>query len=373
MKSVYLEKSDCCGCSACYNICPCNAIRMKSDDEGFLYPFINQDLCIDCGKCRFVCPFIIPNQLKAKKEPTFFYAKHKSDDVLYNSTSGGAFTAISDVILKNSGVVYGADFNESFDVVHTRAENAQQRDRLRISKYAQSNLTNIFEQVKIDLQNNKKVLFTGTPCQNAGLKGYLGNSSLTKNLYLCDLICHSIPSPLVWKDYIKYLEKTHHSKLYQVKFRTKLQGWSLEASTKGLMYVLDNDKEHYHLDNIFYNLFFGELTIIRPSCEKCPFTDIYRVGDITIADYWGIEKYAPELMDSKGVSVIFVNNEKGANIFEQLKDNIHWQQRDKIESITEQERLSKPIKLPGNREQFWKEYRSHSFEYIVEKLNRKYK
>ena len=158
--------------------------------------------------------------------PEFFVAKHKADDVLMKSTSGGAFTAISDVILHQGGDIYGADYDQEFRVVHKQAENEEQRNRMRISKYVQSDLGKVFQMVESDLKNHKVVLFTGTPCQIAGLRGYLGKSPLIKNLYLCDLICHSIPSPLIWNDYKNILEKEYGGKLIDVQFRTKAIDWN---------------------------------------------------------------------------------------------------------------------------------------------------
>ncbi|NEU06595.1 Coenzyme F420 hydrogenase/dehydrogenase, beta subunit C-terminal domain [Clostridium senegalense] len=369
MENVYLRKEDCCNCSACYNTCPTQAISMKSDEEGFLYPVIDKELCIDCHSCVNICPLIYDGNYKEKTVPNFLVAKHKREEVLMNSTSGGVFTAISDVILKEGGVVYGADFDDEFHVLHKRAENYEQRNRMRISKYVQSNMGNTFEQVKKDLMNKRKVLFTGTPCQNAGLRGYMGDSSLVENLYLCDVICHSIPSPLVWEDYKRLLEKEYKGKLTSIQFRSKTIDWSRENSNKTFLFTTSHS-EKIHTDERFYQLFFGNKTIMRPSCEQCPFTDIHRASDITIADYWGIEKYAPEWNDKKGVSLILINNEKGSNLLKKCSEELKYETRPMEESLAEQQRLSESIKFPKKREKFWHDYRKYGFEYIIEKLTK---
>jgi coenzyme F420-reducing hydrogenase beta subunit len=367
MERIYLMKKDCSGCSACCNICPTQAIYMKRDEEGFLYPVIDQVLCIDCHRCVNICPIIRDGNYKEKTIPEFLVAKHKSEEVLMNSTSGGIFTAISDAILRQGGVVYGADYDHEFHVQHNRAENCEQRNKMRISKYVQSNMGDIYKQIKKDLMDKRKVLFTGTPCQNAGLRGYMGNSPLTKNLYLCDLICHSIPSPLIWEDYKKVLEKEYGGKLTSIQFRSKVIDWSRENSNKTFMFSTSHSQE-IHSDDRFYQLFFGEKTIMRPSCEQCRFTDIHRVADITIADYWGIEKYAPEWMDKKGVSLILINNIKGAALFEKCSEELKYEKRPKEESLAEQQRLGEPIRFPESRQKFWDDYRKYGFEYIIEQL-----
>ncbi|KGK86737.1 Coenzyme F420 hydrogenase/dehydrogenase, beta subunit C-terminal domain [Clostridium sp. HMP27] len=367
MEKVYSKKENCSGCSACFNACPTKAIHMEPDQEGFLYPVIDQALCVDCRKCVNICPIICEGNYKQQSEPEFLVAKHKSEDVLMSSTSGGAFTALSDAVLKEGGIIYGVDYDDEFRVLHKRTETIEGRNRMRVSKYVQSNMGNIFQQIEKDLLNKRTVLFTGTPCQTAGLRAYMRYSSLTENLYICDLICHSIPSPLVWEDYKKLLEKEHGGKLTDIQFRSKIIDWSRENSNKTFLYKTSTSEE-VHNDERFYKLFFGAKTITRPSCSECRFTDIHRTSDITIADYWGIEKYAPEWMDTKGVSVILVNNEKGAKLLEKCSDALKYEKRPKEESLTEQQRLSEPVQFPEDRHKFWEDYREHGFGYIIEQL-----
>ena len=367
MKSVYLKKEDCCGCSACYNICAKHAITMKPDEEGFLYPKINRSLCVDCGRCTAICPLIHERNYKEDSTPRFYVARHKSQEVLWQSTSGGAFTAISDAILRQSGVIYGADYDEDFRVFHQRAETPEQRDRMRISKYVQSDMRDTYTQIKVDLKKERMVLFTGTPCQAAGLRGFMGNTPLLDRLYICDIICHSIPSPLIWEDYKRLLEREQGGRIISVQFRSKKDGWSRANSNKGFLFTTDRSSEIQE-DDRFYHLFFKSGAITRPSCSQCRFTDIHRASDVTIADYWGIEKYSPEWFDPLGVSVILVNSEKGIVLFDRCRQDLVGEERPQEESLKEQKRLSEPSKLPKNRSLFWEDYKRFGLEYVIGKL-----
>lgn len=367
MNSVYLKKEDCCGCSACYNVCAKQAITMKPDEEGFLYPEIDQGNCVDCGRCSEICPLTNKGNYKETDMPRFYVARHKAEEVLRQSTSGGAFTAISNVILRQNGVIYGADYDEDFHVLHQRAETAGQRDRMRISKYVQSDMRDIFTQIKADLQEGRKVLFTGTPCQAAGLRGFMGKSRLTDRLYICDLICHSIPSPLIWEEYKQLLERENGGKLVNVQFRSKKHGWSRANSNKGFLFSTERNPDILQEDDRFYHLFFTVGAITRPSCSQCRFTDIHRASDLTIADYWGIEKYSPDWFDPLGVSVILVNSPKGADLFDQCREELLAEERPKEESLNEQRRLSESSQFPKNRSLFWEDYRRFGFEYVIRK------
>jgi len=367
MKSVYLKKEDCCGCSACYSVCAMQAITMKPDEEGFFYPKIDQIHCVDCGRCTEICPVTHKDNYKKSGTPHFYVARHKSQEVLWQSTSGGAFTAISDAILRQDGVIYGADYDEGFHVLHQRAKTPEQRDRMRISKYVQSDMGDTYAHINADLQEGLIVLFTGTPCQAAGLRGFMGNSPLMDRLYICDLICHSIPSPLIWEEYKQLLERENCGKLVSVQFRSKRDGWSRANSNKGFLFITDKSPE-IREDDRFYQLFFKVGAITRPSCSQCRFTDIHRVSDLTIADYFGIEKYSPEWFDPLGVSLILVNSPKGADLFDQCRQELLVEERPKEESLNEQKRLREPTQIPENRSLFWEDYRRFGFEYVIGKI-----
>lgn len=365
MISVFFNREDCCGCSACQQICPQNAIVMNPDEEGFLYPNINEDLCVDCKLCRKVCPILHADNIKEASLPMVYAAKHKSEIVRMTSTSGGAFTAISDYILKQNGIVYGVDFAENFKVCHKKAVTAPERDRFKMSKYVQSNLKNTFADIKRNLSAGRLVLFTGTPCQAAGLRSFIGTHPYAKNLYISDVICYGIPSPLIWQEYLQDLENKYDDKIQSVEFRSKVFGWNRENSGKNFMFTTKNSGKAY-INNDYYSLFFSARTIMRPSCYQCKFTDLKRPSDITIADYWGIEKYAPEFADSKGVSLLLINSAKGKLLFEYIKNDFEYIERPENECLSEQPRLCRPVKLPEIRSQFWQDYLNKGFSYLID-------
>lgn len=226
------DKADCCGCTACASICPKDAITMEPDTLGFKYPNVDLSKCIDCGLCEKVCAF---NENYDKslnlKEPEIYAARHKDMHEIETSRSGAAFIAISDRILEKCGVVYGAGYADHFRVVHKRATTKEERDEFKGSKYVQSDLNGVFRQVKKDLKEGLTVLFSGTPCQTSGLASYVGKK-LRENLILVDIVCHGVPGPYMWRDYLDYLEKKQGSKICWVSFRDKQKyGWAAHKET----------------------------------------------------------------------------------------------------------------------------------------------
>ena len=224
--------SDCCGCTACASICAHDAITMKPDNLGFLYPEVDTSKCSDCGLCEKVCAFH-DNYDKSLNLPTpnAYAARHKDMKEVETSRSGAAFIAISDYIIENGGVVYGAGYTDHFRVVHKRAVTKEERNEFKGSKYVQSDLNSVFRQVKDDLKNGKVVMFSGTPCQTAGLHSFIGKK-LRENLFLVDIVCHGVPGSFIWRDYLSYLEKKHGSEIYYVNFRDKnMFGWKAHKET----------------------------------------------------------------------------------------------------------------------------------------------
>lgn len=226
------DKSQCCGCTACASICPNDAILMKPDALGFLYPVVDSDKCTDCGLCEKVCAFHAnydtSNNLPV---PEVYAARHKNMQEVETSRSGAAFIAISDWILDQDGVVYGVGYTDHFRVVHKRATTKEERNEFKGSKYVQSDLDDIFRQVKQDLKDGRIVLFSGTPCQTAGLKSFI-SKTLQNNLFLVDIVCHGVPSPYIWRDYIEYLEKKYGDRIVKVNFRDKEEfGWSAHCES----------------------------------------------------------------------------------------------------------------------------------------------
>ena len=365
MISVYDKKDDCCGCTACEHICPTNAIKMVPDEEGFLYPETDQELCIDCGKCIESCAFQKGYDVSDNyKNPNVYALKHKLDDVRKKSSSGGAFTAISDYILSEGGVIYGAAFDETMAVLHKRAETASERNKFRGSKYVQSNLNDVYSQVKKDLKDDRIVLFTGTGCQAAGLKRYLMKSNVNvEKLLLVDFICHGTPSPLVFKDFITYLEKNNKTKVVQYKFRSKIMGW---GHTEEAIFLDGRNDYKSTRSQLYKQLFYANLCI-RPSCHACRYANMVRPSDITIADFWGIDNYFPEFKDSLGVSAVIINTSKGAKVYSKIVDNIESISSTIEDCSSGQRNLREPTPVNPRREAFWSDYHRNGFEYIAKK------
>lgn len=285
------------------------------------------------------------------KMPKVFAVLHRDETVRAASRSGGIFTALSDVVLDQGGTVYGCVLNERFEAVHVRADNKADRDRMRGSKYIQSRMDGTYKNVRQDLVAGRKVLFSGTSCQVAGLKGYLGKQYA--NLLCVDIVCHGVPSPKVWKTYLTWQQTRRRSKIKQVDFRNKGKfGWRNHIETL----CFENGRTVN--SRVFTNLFYGHC-ILRPCCYECPYKSVIHPGDITIADYWGIEKAAPEFDDDKGVSLVLVNNEKGEEAFCAVKNRIRWK-KTRIEDSM-QPPLKAPFPAPENREKFWNDFQHRSF------------
>ena len=288
-------------------------------------------------------------------KPIAYAFKHSSSDIVQLSRSGGIFTAISDYVLSHNGAVFGCVLSDDLQAHHIKATTENDRDKMRGSKYVQSRLDDCFLEVKNELLNGKIVLFSGTSCQVAGLKCFLKDLDTTK-LYLLDIVCHGVPSPLVLKKYIEWQEKENNDRCIGFDFRNKIKGgWRSHFET-----VIFNNKE---IDSSIYSTLFYEHCILRPSCFKCPYKSIMHPGDITIADFWNIENAAPEFDDNKGVSLVLINNQKGKELF-----NISSQ-----DMITKQCALENcmqpPLKYnysdPYRAKKFWNDFINRKFDYIV--------
>lgn len=349
------DKERCCGCTACYSACPQNAIGMFEDEEGFQYPKVDKNKCIDCGLCIQRCPLHTGNHAP---ETQYFYAvKHRQETVRAASSSGGVFSALAENIIGRSGIVYGAAYDADFNVCHIRTCGDDWK-KLRSSKYVQSNMGDTFSHVKEDLKEGNDVLFTGTPCQIAGLKKYLSGVDTTK-LLTVDLICHGVPSPGVWQDYLKTLKKKSTQEIGKINFRNKEGcGWHRSTlrieSPTGEVIV-----EQSHKEGFFSQLFFNHL-IIRPSCFSCQYANINRVGDITIGDYWGVENAHPELDDNKGLSLVMANTPKGRNALEAV--NSACEIIPVSQKTCMQPQLQEPARRYGGRDRFWWTYRRFGLE-----------
>lgn len=362
---IITEKNSCIGCTACVNVCALKAITMQADSEGFLYPVIDDAKCVECGKCKAICPSntsVFDSLVDSATEPRVYAAKIKDEEIRKISTSGGAFSAIVQKVLKNNGVIYGAQFDENFKVVHGRATTNDDYKKFMGSKYVQSEIGNTFSLVKADLAEGKEVLFTGTPCQVAGLYAFLG-TKLRDNLITCEIVCHGVPSPLMWKEHLSLIEKEKNSKIAGYKNRSKVEGWNCHNEH----FFLENGKSEYKtkLSQNHKDLFYGHF-IIRPSCHECKYAaPSPRVADIAIADYWGIENVMPDFYDNKGTSMIIVNTLKGEKVFEEIKSILEYRESNLTDAFKENH--FKPARKNPQRAQFWEDYYENGYVYIVRK------
>lgn len=350
-----LDPKECSGCTACASICAHNAITMEPDTLGFLYPKIDKSKCVDCGLCEKVCAFN-DNYDKSLNllTPDVYGARHKDMNEVMKSRSGAVFVAISDYILEQGGVVYGVGYKDYFRVAHKRATTKEERDEFRGSKYVQSDLTGIFKRVKEDLRNGTLVLFSGTGCQCAGLNAYVGKK-LRGNLVIVDIVCHSVPGPYLWRDYLNWLEKKHSGSIVAFNFRNKSKyGWRAHVET----FALNNGEEY--CSKLFTKLFQSCL-IMRPSCSKCHFCNTTRPSDLTLADFWDRGNKFPNINnDNKGESLLLINTEKGRAIFEAIKYKLDCFQTT-IDKVM-QTHLREPSKIHPQVNQFEDYYEKYGFE-----------
>lgn len=363
---IFEESKDCCGCTACYNVCPKDAIYMNMDKQGFLYPKIDDSQCINCGLCKKVCSF----QQKCEVEPVFeqkYYAmRSKNSQILKESSSGGIFSALSDIILAQDGMICGVIFDSHFIVKTIATDEKRERDRMRGSKYVQSDLGDIFKEVEKILKSDRKLMFVGTPCQIAGLKEYLVAKRISLDgLFLCDFLCHGVSSPLIWKEYLDFLEMTFDSKVKEVQFRSKRCGWK---TMKMKVVVGNEDMSDLCNERYSYLRLYNSLMITRPSCFTCKYTSYNRVSDITLADFWNVGSVCPDYDDNKGISTVLVNSLKGELWIESVKERLEFQAVSKRDCW--QPHLEYSVVRPASRNRFWQEYNQKGFSFVLSKYSK---
>jgi len=342
------EKQNCIGCYACYNICPQKCISMLADDEGFWYPVVDTEKCTDCGLCEKVCPIL--NKKIVENHPVAYACINKDEKIRQQSSSGGVFTIIAEKVIANNGVVFGAGFDDNFNVIHSWADKLNGLSNLRGSKYVQSCIGDTYKQAKDFLKKRRQVLFSGTPCQIAGLRAYLGKDY--DNLICLDIVCHGVPSPKVWQRYKLYIEKIYQAKAQRITFRRKNCGWKLFS----MSFSFDNDIEYSQklTEDIFMHGFLKNL-YLRPSCYDCKFKTLNRQSDITLADFWGIENILPEMDDDKGTSLVMINSKKGAKIFSSLIDKMNYKKVDIDQAILYNSAAVKSVDYNPKREKFFED------------------
>ena len=357
-----LSKEKCCGCTACYSICTRGAISMKRDEQGFSYPEIDENLCTQCGLCVRTCPSLSPKFYKSIK---CFGAKHINKQEQLSSTSGGFAAALSDYVIGKGGVVYGVALDDVKYVRTVRINSRADLPKLKGSKYVQTDPCETFRQAGADLKYGLFVAYFGTSCNIDGLRHYLLCKNIsTSNLVTIDLICHGVPSPQIFEDYIDYLSK--RKPVNNFYFRTKAKGWGFGSKTfsPSVCYSDGGNVCDKPITLAYQQLFFSN-NCLRPHCYECPYAQMGRAADFTIADFWGISIFHPQYFDKDGVSLVLINSNNALNIFNNLQ-NI-----DSFETTTEiayfkQENQRRPSQKNSAYEQFWKDYHQKGIEYILQ-------
>ncbi len=362
----YKDKSKCCGCCACIDACGKKAITLETDIEGFWYPKVDQSACVKCGMCESVCPILNIEELKKNDAPKpihVYAAVNKNMRVRWNSTSGGAFSALADAMYEQGGFVSGAIYNDDFSVRNYISNNPTELEKLRSSKYLQSKAEGIFTEIRKLLNSGEKVLACGTPCQMAALRSFLRRDY--ENLIIIDFICRGVNSPKVYRAYLDSLEKRYKSKVVYVKAKNKELGWRnltrkvtfANGQSYYGVYMQDDFRRGYHT-NVF----------CRPSCYDCQFKGFPRIADITIADYWGIEKVDKNLDMNIGTSMVLLNSKKGDAYFQLVRDRMEIKETPFEAILGGNIALRKSIEPAKiNRSAFFKDLEEHDFDYVTAK------
>lgn len=349
-----LDRKDCCGCTACAERCPHHCITMTSDEEGFLYPVVDEDVCTHCNLCDSVCPVLHPSSPALSFK--VYAARHIDPTIRQKSSSGGVFTALAESIIRDGGVVFGAKFDEQWQVVHSYTETMEGLAAFRGSKYVQSHMGNSYHDAELFLKEGRKVLFSGTPCQIAGLKCFLRRDY--NNLQTVDIICHGVPSPLVWKEYVKtYLPVT------EISFRDKRAGWQKYgfSTRKGNSYNFEIQQHNVFLRGFLQNLF------IRPCCFSCRFRNFKSGSDITIADFWGIGKFVKEMDDDTGTNLVIQKNGDSSALVK--VKSVEIPPKDYSAIFHYNSSLTKDDQPHKDQALFWEEFQKHpsSLASLIEK------
>lgn len=344
------NRRDCCGCGACYSICPRKCIKMEPDIEGFKYPKINEKECINCGLCEKVCPFKSNEQKENLNDINAYACKNKNEKEQLSSSSGGIFIALCDYAIKNKGVVFGACFDENLNVVHKVGKSIEECEKFKGSKYVQSDINETYIEAEQYLKKGIVVLFSGTQCQIKGLNSFLGKEY--KNLITVEIICHGVPSPLILDMYNKALEEKYQADIKSIEFRNKNQGWG-NFST---VVKFNNNKDYSTLfRNDLFMKGFLENIYLRPSCYKCKAKNFNSKADISLADFWGIEKIHPTFFDDKGVSLVCINTNKGNKIFNLISNEINYIKTDIYTAKKYNICIYKSVNYNPNRAKFFEE------------------
>ena len=360
------DKVQCCGCNACGDICNVSAISFKIDNEGFWYPEVDNNKCTQCGLCLKACPIVNADKLKKNdlQQSVCFAAEHKNIEVVFDSTSGGLFSGLAYIMYKDKGYVGGAVFDDDFSIKHFISDNKKDLAALRSSKYAQSDLSGFYKEIKFLLKKGENVLVCGCPCQMAGLRSFLNADY--DNLIIADFICRGVNSPKVWRKYLDSFEERYGSSVIYAKAKSKEYGW--RNLTQKV--TLANGKSYYETKatSNFTKGYLHTNAYCRPSCYDCKFKGFPRIADITLADYWGIEKIDRSLEKDLGTSLVMINSQKGLHYFEKAKSRINYFETSFDSIIKDNQALVKPLDSPKvDRAAFFEDLDRMSFTEIASK------
>lgn len=356
--------TNCTGCYACADICPANCIKMKETEAGFLAPVIEEALCINCDQCEKVCSVL---HMPKTSTYTEAYAMNNKNEYIRNrSTSGGLFFLFADYVLNKEGIVFGAAYDFDFSVHHIAVSSREELSMLQGAKYVQSVIGNSYQVVKRELQKGRMVLFSGTPCQCAGLKSFLGKEC--ENLITVDVVCHGVPSPKVWQAYIDYRSQKENAgnRPVKINLRSKASGWSHYGYSTEFDYGNGKISRIHNSQDLFMKAFGGNICL-RSSCSDCCAKGVERCTDFTLGDYWGIWNQHPEFDDNKGTSVVFVHSQKGQNVLKQLSDKIDCLEVDIEDAYRENGSMVNSSPAYPGRDEFLEQITADNFEDLVKK------
>lgn len=355
--------STCTGCHACASICPKECIIMKDTGEGFLFPVIDLESCVQCGRCEKVCPVL--HEQKKSMHTQAFAMKSRDENERKNSTSGGVFSLIAKQVIDAGGIVYGAAYDEKFSVRHIPVVDNSGLAFLQGAKYVQSVIGTTFMEIEKELKRGRQVLFSGTPCQCAGLKSVLGKEY--DDLLTVDLICHGVPSPKVWQTYIDYRsgKENNGKRPVKINMRSKASGWSRYSVEfdygEGKITRIQNNQD------LFIRAFIGNICL-RGSCSNCAAKGVERCTDLTLGDYWGVWNQHPEFDDDKGVSIVFVHSDKGKNVLQRAAENAEWIEVSVEDAYRENISLMASSKPHEKRMDFLEEMTADHFGEVVKEF-----
>jgi len=361
------DKTECCGCSACEQVCGHGALKMEADKDGFIFPVKNLDKCTDCGLCEKVCPYVHLGE-NQQDEPTVYAAYSKSVAERQKSSSGAMFFMIAKYVIEQGGIVYGSTLDKEMQVHHVSAESLDELQKLRGSKYVQSRMNDTYREIRNHLRNGRLVYFSGVGCSVAGLKSFLMKDY--PNLITSDIVCHGTPNQKLFDEHIAYLENKHHGKVVDYQFRDN----ALWGGCESVTIVTDSQTRKtyrlpsYSLSPYLYSFMYA--MTYRDSCYECPFASVPRQGNITLADFWGVTKYLPELDSSRGVSLVLVNSEKGREILNKIQPEIMLADSTLSNAAAENHNLIAHTVKPEIRNHIFEDIKNDGYAKIAETIFR---